>query len=290
MAYVITWSSLQNLPYKGPSIRLQTVMEQLYWASTGNIRKSKEFLKCKWMQNRHVCEINISLELVFFFLFTPPPKNKTHINKVQHLTNKLSQSSFAVLGKFYTRKVWKSIHSPQCLTHACAGAHTDTDTHTHTHTHTRPRTTTHTTKRKLNVSPAYVSFQWWQQQGQRQLTHLGQAPRSDGCVHWDWSGCHWLTLKFVKTSSSTQDQVNWIFVSFPEGFPTWKSILLKSATGSKSWFSFKFVCWKKPIVKCKKIHPYWFLHILPKKMNLSDARERSQINIQQWRVKITTYS
>ena len=69
-------------------------------------------------------EINTSVEFILFScLITCPSKQNTH--KVQHLTNKLSQSSFAWLGKFYTR-VWKSIRSLVLFIH----------THTHTHTHT----------------------------------------------------------------------------------------------------------------------------------------------------------
>ena len=71
------------------------------------------------MQTCHSYEINTSVEFILFScLTTCPSKQNTH--KVQHLTNKLSQSSFAWLGKFYTR-VWKSILSLVLFIH----------THTH---------------------------------------------------------------------------------------------------------------------------------------------------------------
>lgn len=95
-------------------------------------------------ENRRLCEINTSVAFVASLLLS---KSKTHINKVQHLTNKLSQSSLAVLGESYAREVWDSQSS---VLYTC--------TCTHTHTRWLARSTTHTVKRKLEVSPADVSF------------------------------------------------------------------------------------------------------------------------------------
>lgn len=62
--------------------------------ATTEKNQTEEFWKCKWLQNYHFYEINTSVEFALFSL--PPKQNKTHINKVQHLTNKLSWS--ALLG------------------------------------------------------------------------------------------------------------------------------------------------------------------------------------------------
>lgn len=89
------------------------------------------------MQNCHLQQIHNSVE---FILFSPyfPPKNKTHIKKVQHLTNKLSQSSFALLGNFI-----QEFGSQFTVL-------SDLSFLLHTHTHTHP--STHTAMRKPSIS------------------------------------------------------------------------------------------------------------------------------------------
>lgn len=76
------------------------------------------------MQTCHSYEINTSVEFILFScLTTCPSKQNTH--KVQHLTNKLSQSSFAWLEKFYTRSLEINSLFSAFYTYACAHTHTN---------------------------------------------------------------------------------------------------------------------------------------------------------------------
>lgn len=76
------------------------------------------------MQTCHSYEINTSVEFTLFScLTTCPSKQNTH--KVQHLTNKLSQSSFSWLEKFYTRSLEINSLFSAFYTHAWAHTHTN---------------------------------------------------------------------------------------------------------------------------------------------------------------------
>lgn len=106
--------------------------------STGNsLRKSNRRVlkmqvnaKLSSLPNKYFSRIHPLLSLL-------PRQNKTHINKVQHLTNKLSQSSFAVLGNFIQEE-----YGSQFTVLSALSSFSLTLTHAHT------------AMRKLNVSPS----------------------------------------------------------------------------------------------------------------------------------------
>lgn len=186
---------------------------------------------------------NNSVEFILFSL-TPSTLNKTHLKKVQHLINKLSQSSFALLGNFIHElgsqfTVLGDLSSLSLLlTHL-----------THTPTH---RTIFHPHSHQKAHYLLQHTFHSSGDSSKDSAGSLISGKYNDrmGAFHRDWFSCHWLTLKFVKTVAAQKTNlIESFLVSFPENFTSWKSIILIFTTGNKSWFSFRFIYWNTIVAK-----------------------------------------